>query len=164
VDRTPPPESETRLRLCASGEDGHPVGGSLRTSTRTGIGACLRSGCMLVQTHGGGGEDSMSVECWFSITPVPGCGIEARIPPAGHPRVAQRGRQPHHLGTAECCPPRHQHAIEPSFLEYSGILHRGEQYPPGPLPATLSTRITNLRVLSTVASCVVASNICEALR
>jgi len=53
VDRTPPPESETRLKLCASGEDTHLVGGSMTTSTRIGMGACLHSGrCPLVQCLG----------------------------------------------------------------------------------------------------------------
>ena len=34
--------------------------------------------------------------------------------------------------TSRYCPPRHPTHFEPSFLEFNGILQRGEQYLPGP--------------------------------
>jgi len=44
-------------------------------------------------------------------------------------------------GLGQHRPPRHPTHLEPSFTEFNGILRRGEQYLPGPLPATSSTHI-----------------------
>jgi hypothetical protein len=62
-------------------------------------------------------------------------------------QAAGERRRPRH-GQADIARHVTDTHFEPSCIELNGILRRGEQYLPGPLPSAPSTRILNPRVLS----------------
>jgi hypothetical protein len=68
------------------------TGGSLRTSTRPISEHDLSSGLKLMRTRGGGVIDSTSVECSFSMTPLPRWQCPRAAPPAAPLPTAPRRR------------------------------------------------------------------------